>query len=67
MLEMPFSDLTLSSRRNKMNFSVIQHGDDREYILLEKSDGTFECFEKSDDNPRYQQWIAEGHTPEETP
>jgi hypothetical protein len=38
--------------------------DGSEYIVIDYGNGQFESFLMDENNPRYQQWLAEGNTPE---
>ncbi len=37
----------------------------QKHIVIDRGDGSFESFPVDENNPRYQQWLAEGNVPEE--
>lgn len=50
-----------------MNYRIIETeslGGVRRHIIIDRGDGSFESFPVDENNPRYQQWLAEGNTPE---
>ncbi len=50
-----------------MNYQIIQttsFGQVQLHVIIDRGDGSFESFPMDDGNPRYQQWLAEGNTPE---
>jgi hypothetical protein len=51
-----------------MNYEIIEtnfYGESKQHVSINRGDGSFESFPADDDNPRYQQWLAEGNEPEE--
>lgn len=50
-----------------MNYEIIQVNDGETtsaYVVITRDDGSKESFPADEDNPRYQQWLAEGNTAE---
>ena len=52
-----------------MTYEIITYddaitGDVTRHIVIDRGDGSFESFPLDEDNPRYQQWVAEGNTAE---
>jgi hypothetical protein len=51
-----------------MNYEIIEIefiGVVQKHVIIDQGNGSFESFPMDDDNPRYQQWLAEGNTPED--
>jgi len=54
-------------RRTMSTFRIVEtnnFGVEKKHVIIDFDDGSFESFPMEDDNPRYQQWLAEGNTPE---
>lgn len=50
-----------------MNYQIVETeymGIIQQHVIIDRGDGTFESFPVDENNPRYQQWLAEGNTPE---
>jgi len=50
-----------------MNYEIVSvqsFGGVKKHVIIDRGDGSFESFPVDDDNPQYQQWLAEGNTPE---
>jgi hypothetical protein len=50
-----------------MAYTIIETefmGAAQKHVIVDRGDGFFESFPVNEDNPRYQQWLAEGNTPE---
>jgi hypothetical protein len=50
-----------------MDYEIIETefmGETEKHVVIERDDGSKESFPVNDDNPRYQQWLAEGNEPE---
>lgn len=51
-----------------MNYTIIEVeslGGTQSHVIIDRGDGSFESFPVDENNPRYQQWLADGNTPEE--
>jgi hypothetical protein len=51
-----------------MNYTIIETesmGVAQKHVMIDRGDGSFESFPADDDNPRYQQWLAEGNSIED--
>ena len=50
-----------------MNYEIIEAefmGEITRHVVIDRGDGSCESFLVEDENPRYQQWVAEGNEPE---
>ena len=50
-----------------MNYKIIEielYGATTRHVIIDRGDDSFESFPVDENNPRYQQWISEGNTPE---
>jgi hypothetical protein len=50
-----------------MSYEIIETefmGQTQRHVVIDRGEGSFESFPMDEDNPRYQQWISEGNTPE---
>jgi hypothetical protein len=51
-----------------MIYKIIEtefYGQTQKHVIIDRGDGSFESFPADDDNPRYQQWLAEGNSIED--
>jgi hypothetical protein len=44
--------------------SVELYGIVQRHVIIDRGEGSFESFPVDETNPRYQQWVADGNTPE---
>jgi hypothetical protein len=50
-----------------INYKIVQiefMGQTQNHIIIDRGDDSFESFPVDEENPRYQQWLAEGNTTE---
>lgn len=50
-----------------MNYEIVESesfGVITRHVIIDRGDGSFESFPVDEDNPRYQEWVAEGGEPE---
>ena len=50
-----------------MNYEIVEVeslGGLQSHVIIDRGDGSFESFPVDENNPRYQQWIEAGNTPE---